>query len=337
MPTFLLLCAVLVVLSIPFIPLMREWIRRSDVAALPIPDGEFDDPGVAGLACLRHLRETARGGPRDEAQARRVQRAMPWLEQGLDVRTREQISVPRGEVSGEVLYAARSINVGEGASASYAFAERKIRLNTGARLSSVAYAPRIDAHDAILDGAVNARALHLRGDCRFARLGGASIVMGKGPGQPHARKGTALREVVAMSVIVGDLPHRGGDTRFRVRGDLRIPGHVESEADLVVDGAFYLGEASVLQGSVKAYSVELAADAVVRGAVFARHDIVLGEMSRVEGVLSAGQTLHMHRASIGKRGHRVSACAADIVVWGGACVHGELIAIDSGQFSESAC
>ena len=135
--------------------------------------------------------------------------------------------------------------------------------------------------------------------------------------------------------FVSDRRHRFGDTRFRVRGDLAVPGFIESDADLVVDGTFYLGEASVLRGSVHARTVEIAQRAVVTGAVFAHHDIVLHERSGVEGVVSAGRTLHLHRASIGRRGHAVTACARDIIVREGACVHGELIAGESGRLSES--
>lgn len=323
MASIIVLVTVLLVLSVPFVPLLIELHRPTDTAALPIPDAAFDDARAFALRWIALLREAV--DPR--APAMKSSKAPD------DLKIRERIDIRHGDADAYVFYATHSISVGRNAHAAYAFAERHIQLRAGARLSHFAYARHVEARDAILDGTVSARALHLRGECRFTRIGGLPITLGTGrpgedpPGAPRTRR--------PMTDFVFDRRHRFGDTRFRVRGDLAMPGHTESEADLVVEGAFYLGEASVLRGSVRAHTVEVARRAVIQGAVFARSDIVLHECSGIEGVVCAGRTLHVHRASIGRRGHAVTAYAREIVVRQGASVHGELIAGDGGRLSES--
>ncbi|HTJ94425.1 MAG TPA: polymer-forming cytoskeletal protein [Pararobbsia sp.] len=328
MAALILLCAVLVVLGLPFVPLAIEWRRPTDVDALRIPDSAFEDARALAQRWIALLREAVNlrtlGAPaQDDSPATLC----------ID----ERIALERGQSEARVLYATRSISIGREAHATYAFAEQRIQFRAGSRLSNFAYARRVEARDAILDGTVSARALRLRGECRFMRIGGLPITLGVGAGRgaPRPPADAAHRAQRPMTDLIGRSRHRAGDRRFRVHGDFALPGHTETEADLVIDGAFYLGEASVLRGSVHAHTVELARHAVVQGAVFARRDIVLREMSGVEGVLSAGRVLHVDRASIGRRGLAVTAFAREIVIERGASVHGELVAQAGGRFSES--
>ncbi|CAM2140601.1 putative N-acetylglucosamine-1-phosphate uridyltransferase [Pararobbsia alpina] len=340
MASLILLCAVLLVLGIPFVPLAFEWRKPSDVAALPIPEAAFEDARALAVRWITLLREAVHLRALD-SHAHDADQSTLHIE--------ERIALERGRSEARVLYATQSISIGREAQATYVFAERSIRFRAGSRLANFAYAPRVDACDADLAGTVSAHTLRLRGECRFTRLGGQPITLGIGTGSTGtgssvagALDAEARRSVDdthrthrPMTDFVHDRRHRFGDTRFRVRGDLEMPGHTECEADLVVDGAFYLGEASVLRGNVRAHTVELARHAVIQGAVFAHRDIVLREMSGIEGVLSAGRALHVRRASIGRRGQAVTASAQEIVVQEGASVHGELVAEKSGRFSES--
>lgn len=335
MATLALLIAIVLVLGAPFVPLLIEWRRPTDVAALPIPESAFEDARAMAHRWMTLLRDAVRLRAIESPEREGLPR---------DVQIRDRIALADGEHGERVLYATRSIRIGRDACAAYAFAERRLDLRAGARVSNFAYARHVVARDAILDGTVSSRAMRLRGECRFTRIGGMPITLGIGLGpfdddasrvSPYAhRAGESPRSLRPMTDFIRSrLPEASG-TRFRVQGDLVLPGHTESEADLVVEGTFYLGEASVLRGSVRAHRVELAPHAVVQGAVFAQRDVVLQEMSGVEGVLSAGRTLRMQRASIGRRGHAVTAYARDIVVQHGACVHGELVAGESGRLSE---
>lgn len=326
MATLALLAAIFLVLGAPFVPLVIEWRRPTDVAALPIPESAFEDARVIAHRWMTLLRDAVRLRAIDSP----VRDGLPH-----DVQIQDRIAVADGERGERVLYATRSIRIGRDARAAYAFAEHRLDLRAGARVSNIAYARRVVARDAFLDGTVSAREMRLRGQCRFTRIRALPITLGigLGPSDTHRAFARPRAQRPMTDFVSNGLPHVSG-TRFRVRGDLVLPGHTESEADLVVEGTFYLGEASVLRGSVRAHRVELARHAVVRGAVFAHRDVVLSEMSGVEGVLSAGRTLRMHRASIGRRGHAVSAYARDIVVQQGACVHGELVAGERGFLTE---
>ena len=330
MTTFNVMVPVAGVLSLPFLPLLHELIRRSDVAALPIGDGPFVDQALLAARWRDALRVHAGG-----AQPADPSVAPPWHALGLLVRHDAEIRVLRDEHCDDVLYADCAITLDSGARAAYAFAEQRIDIRAGATIGMLAHAPHVDVDSAVLRGVVVGGTMTLHGAGGFACLYGEPIVFGKVPDAPSGDTSDAPRRAVSLTRHFEKLPHRYVHGRYLLPCDVRLPAHTAVQGNLVVDGTLVLGDGCVLRGSVKAHRVELARHALLHGAVFARDDVLLSSGSCIDGVVSAGGLLRLTGARIGVAGHPVSACARDVSVIGHACVHGDLVACRSGWFHAS--
>jgi cytoskeletal protein CcmA (bactofilin family) len=334
MTTFNAMVPVAGVLSLPFLPMLHELIRRSDVAALPIGDGPFVDHALLAAQWRDALRAHVSGEPPAEPHA-----PPPWAALGLAVRHADTLRVARGEQPADVLYADRTIALDGGARAAYAFAGQRIDVRAGATIGTLAHAPHVDVDGAVLRGVVVAGTMHLRGAGGFACLYGEPIVFGDAPAAADAAAATAAaavpRRAISLTRHFAKLPHRYVHGRYLLHADVRLPAHTVVQGNLVVEGSLVLGEGCVLRGSVKAHRVVLERDALLHGAVFARDDVLLARASCIDGVVSAGGLLRVSGARIGVAGHPVSACARDVSIVGHACVHGDLVALRSGWFHAS--
>ncbi|AOJ06144.1 polymer-forming cytoskeletal protein [Burkholderia mayonis] len=330
MTTFNVMMPVAGMLGLPFLPLLTELVKRSDVDALPIGDGPFVDYPHRAAQWLDALRANVRGEPPAQGDA-----APPWQALGLCVEHVEALSLARGERRDGVLYADRTIALGAGSHAAYAFAEERIEIRAGAALGGFAYAPNVDIDNTLVRGAVVGQTVRLHGCGGFANLHGTPIVFGR-TARAFGRDG-ALTPHRAMSITshLSGVPHRVLHDRYLVQRDVRLPPHTILHGTLIVEGRLTLGEGCVLLGSVRAHSVELECDALLHGAVFVRHDVLLDEASCIDGVVSAGGLLRLTGARIGAADHPVSACARDVSVVGHACVHGDLVAWRSGWYHAS--
>ncbi|WP_175906640.1 MULTISPECIES: polymer-forming cytoskeletal protein [unclassified Burkholderia] len=327
MTTFNVMVPVAGVLSLPFLPLLHELIRRSDVAALPIGDGPFVDQALLAARWRDALRAHAGGARPADASA-----MPPWHALGLLVRHDDEIRVVHDEHCEDVLYADRAITLDRGARATYAFAEQRIDVHAGATIGMLAHAPQIDVDSAVLRGVVVGGTVYLHGAGGFACLYGEPIVFGKAPTVPTDDTAVAPRRAISLTRHFSTLPHRYVHGRYLLPCDVRLPAHTVVQGNLVVDGTLVLGDGCVLRGGVKAHRVELERHALLHGSVFARDDVLLASGSCIDGVVSAGGLLRLTGARIGVAGHPVSACARDVSVVGHACVHGDLVACRSGWF-----
>ncbi|WP_176047029.1 polymer-forming cytoskeletal protein [Burkholderia sp. BCC1644] len=330
MTTFNVMVPVAGVLSLPFLPMLHELIRRSDVAALPIGDGPFVDQALLATRWHDALRAHAAGEPPADPSA-----APPWQALGLAVQHADTIHVAHDEHRDDVLHADRAITLDGGARAAYAFAGERIDIQAGATIGALAHAPRIDVDGAVLRGVVVGGTVHLHGAGGFSCLYGEPIVFGAAPSARPAGAPAAPRRAISLTRHFASLPHRFLHGRYLVHCDVRLPAHTVVQGNLIVDGTLTLGEGCVLRGSVKAHRVELERHALLHGAVFARDDVLLANASCIDGVVSAGGLLRLTGARIGVAGHPVSACARDVSVVGHACVHGDLVAWRSGWFHAS--
>ncbi|WP_175759752.1 polymer-forming cytoskeletal protein [Burkholderia ambifaria] len=330
MTTFNVMVPVAGVLSLPFLPLLHELIRRSDVAALPIGDGPFVDQALLAARWHDALRMHADGAPPVDPSA-----VPPWHALGLLVRHDEEIRLSRHEHCDDVLYADRAITLDGGARAAYAFAEQRIDIHAGATIGMLAHASHIDVESAVLRGVVVGGTMYLHGAGGFVCLYGEPIVFGKAPELPSDDTAGAPRRAVSLTRHFAKLPYRYVHGRYLLPCDVRLPAHTVVQGNLVVDGTLVLGDGCVLRGSVKAHRVELERHAFLHGAVFARDDVLLASGSCIDGVVSAGGLLRLTGGRIGAAGHPVSACARDVSVVGHACVHGDLVACRSGWFHAS--
>ncbi|WP_321858247.1 polymer-forming cytoskeletal protein [Burkholderia cenocepacia] len=330
MTTFNVMVPVAGVLTLPFLPMLHELIRRSDVAALPIGDGPFVDQALLAARWHDALRAHVAGTPPADASG-----APPWQALGLAVEHADAIHVARDAQRDDVLYADRSITLDDGARAAYAFADERIDIHAGATIGTLAHAPLIDVDGAVLRGVVVGDTIRLRGAGGFACLYGEPIVFGAAPGAPPDDTSAAPRRAISLTRHFASLPHRFVHGRYLLPCDVRLPAHTVVQGNLIVEGTLVLGEGCVLRGSVNAHRVELGRHALLHGAVFARDDVLLAHASCIDGVVSAGGLLRLTGARIGVAGHPVSACARDVSVVNHACVHGDLVAWRSGWFHPS--
>ncbi|AOK33999.1 polymer-forming cytoskeletal protein [Burkholderia cenocepacia] len=330
MTTFNVMVPVAGVLTLPFLPMLHELIRRSDVAALPIGDGPFVDQALLAARWHDALRAHAAGTSPADAAA-----TPPWQALGLAVQHADAIHVARDTHRDDVLYADRTITLDDGARAAYAFADERIDIRAGATIGTLAHAPLIDVDGAVLRGVVVGDTVHLHGAGGFACLYGEPLVFGAAPGARPADPQAAPRRAISLTRHFASLPHRFLHGRYLVPCDVRLPAHTVVQGNLIVEGTLVLGEGCVLRGSVKAHRVELERHALLHGAVFARDDVLLAHVSCIDGVVSAGGLLRLTGARIGVAGHPVSACARDVSVVNHACVHGDLVAWRSGWFHTS--
>lgn len=330
MTTFNVMMPVAGVLALPFLPLLNELVRRSDVDALPIGEGPCVDYPRRAAQWLDALRASARGAPPAPDDA-----PPPWQALGLRVEHVDALRLARGDRRDGVLYADRTISLGAGAHAAYAFAEERLEMRAGATLGGFAYAPNVDIDNTLVRGAVVGQAVRVHGCGGFANLHGTPIVFGRLAHAPGRDAALTPRRAMSLSGRLAGVPHRVLGGRYLVARDIRLPSHTILHGTLIVDGRLTLGEGCVLIGSVKAHSVVLECDALLNGAVFARDDVLLDEASCIDGVVSAGGLLRLTGARIGAADHPVSACARDVSVVGHACVHGDLVAWRSGWYHAS--
>ncbi|MEC4773756.1 N-acetylglucosamine-1-phosphate uridyltransferase, partial [Burkholderia cenocepacia] len=177
MTTFNVMVPVASVLALPFVPMLHELIRRSDVAALPIGDGPFVDQALLTARWHDALRAHVAGTPPADASA-----VPPWQTLGLAVQHADAIHVARDAHRDDVLYADRTITLDEGAQAAYAFADEHIDIHAGATIGTLAHAPLIDVDDAVLRGVVVGDTVRLRGAGGLACPYGEPLAFGAAPG-----------------------------------------------------------------------------------------------------------------------------------------------------------
>jgi hypothetical protein len=202
------------------------------------------------------------------------------------------------------------------------------------RSDRMEYVPQLDADCADFTGVIAASQMRVRSACRFRHLYGMPIVFGP-PREPPPDHTLGELYPVSMPDLLAGMRHRAGTSRYLIFGNLTLPANVLVEANLIVNGSLHIGESSLVQGSIKASSIDVGAGATVRGAVFARREVWLRADSVVEGVLSVDGPLWIDRAWIGRANNAVSVCAAEIGIRGGACVFGQMVAARAGRFDRS--
>ena len=97
--------------------------------------------------------------------------------------------------------------------------------------------------------------------------------------------------------------HRMSADTWIYEGDLDFQQPVHLRASLVVMGKFVCGEASLLEGDIRARSIEIGGVSLCKGNLVAERDLLLGRRATFQGVLHAGGNMRLAR---GVRGFNVS-------------------------------
>jgi predicted acyltransferase (DUF342 family) len=97
--------------------------------------------------------------------------------------------------------------------------------------------------------------------------------------------------------------HRMSEDTWIYEGDLDFTDPVHLRANLVVMGKFCCGEASLIEGDIRARSIEIGGVSLCKGNLISERDLLLGRRATFQGVVHAGGSMRLSR---GVRGFNVS-------------------------------
>lgn len=123
--------------------------------------------------------------------------------------------------------------------------------------------------------------------------------------------------------------HRMSADTWIYEGDLEFQEPVHLRANLVVMGKFVCGEASLLEGDVRARTIEVGAVSLCKGNLVAERELLLGRRATFQGVLHAGGMMRLAR---GVRGFNV---AHPVVAFSGARLAVEPNVVVNGKLSSN--
>ncbi|MEO6921802.1 MAG: hypothetical protein ABI171_22550 [Collimonas sp.] len=325
-PAFLLI-SVLLIMFLPFIPALHEWLRPSDVAPLQVRRNEINNLRyfadsfrltIAGMPAINlqklknvqtertvsisdklhvvHQRldgETATGYSRSTLQVLRKKN-------GIVIFVHDA-SLPADSHSQADLFAAADLRVGDGASLRACSAQGVITLGADTVVHRWIDAPSIHVgSNASIDGRITAlREIRFSGGSRFVRAGAPTMRFGDStataaaaPQAPSPRKRYLLDDGAQQSAALnqdGDYVVRGP---YRLRPGTSVFGNIKTYGDL------HLGARTCIAGSlVSNKDIVLANGCSVLGPVISQNDIVIGPDCRI-GTPDAATTMICRKLSI---------------------------------------
>ena len=302
----------LAMLTLPFVPLWREWVHPTDSRPLAVaPEAGHESDFFA-----RQLREQVAANPRDEAV--RVARGNLRIEPGT------RLDRP--------LYAQGDLEAGAGCVLAAVLATGDIRLGPGSEVSQWLHADgriRVAAASVLLRRATAERAIYLEPGCSFERLRAPKLHFGRGLGKPRvpAPPSSAATDFSAVPRAV-----RRTDSLYRVAGSCVLPPGAHFEGSLVVTGTLVVGEDTTLRGDIKARNgVVLGARCTILGAVSSEGPIEIGRGAFVRGpVIGESDVMIGSGAIVGTPELQTTVSAENIVVESGALAHGVVWAREAG-------
>jgi len=323
----LLLISVLLLMCLPFIPAVREWLRPSDVAPLPVRHNDvnklryFADSfrlTIASMAAIDlpklqsiqtdrtvsisdtlHVIHQRLG---DDIGKSYPPATMKVLQQTNSIVIFvHDARLPRDSHSHADLFAAADLLVGVGASLRACSAQGVITLGADAVVHRWIDAPCIHVgSNAAIDGRITAlKELHFSCGSRFVRAGAPAMHFGDAgaaaaaaPQAPSPRMRHVLDNRAQQSKALdqhGDYVVRGA---YRIRPGSTVFGNIKTYGDL------HLGEQSCIAGSlVSNKDIVLARGCSVLGPVISQNDIVIGPDCRI-GTPEAATTMICRKLTI---------------------------------------
>jgi len=323
----LLLISVLLIMCLPFLPAVHEWLRPSDVAPLPVRRNEINNLRyfadsfrltIAAMAAIDLPKLQSIQTDRTVSISDKLhvvhQRIDADSSQGYRPATLKVLQQKNGIViflhnarlppdsrSQADLFAAADLLVGDGASLRACSAQGVIRLGADTVVHRWIDAPCIHVgSNAAIDGRITAlKELRFSGGSRFVRAGApamhfgdASTAVAAAPQAPSPRTRHVLDEGAQQSAALsqlGDYVVRGA---YRIRPGSTVLGNIKTYGDL------HLGERSSVGGSlVSNKDIVLARGCSVLGPVISQSDIVIGPDCRI-GTAEAATTMICRKLTI---------------------------------------
>ncbi len=336
---FVVIC--LLLLTLPFVPAFREWLRPSDVAALPISANYTSD--IDHFARRLHADVSAKlglGEPTGFEEFEFV--ADPGVDSAADVdwRQAKKRLISRADIStalpirsGQPVYVQGTLRAAAESAFPALYATGDIELGAHSTVDDWVHADgvlRLGPGSVALRRVSAGNAIELGNEAWFERLHAPVLRFGS---RTSAVLPPAGAEQAPASYA--DLPGAIQQTPllFLIRGDCALPPACVYEGSLVVTGFLTIGAATTVIGDIKAREgVSIGHRAAVHGAVTCEKRVYAYKDSRAWGpVVSESDILIGACAVIGLPDAPTTVSARNVIVEDGVVVHGTLWAREIGM------
>lgn len=336
---FFALCALL--LTLPFVPAFREWLRPTDFDPLPVAANYTSD--IDHFARRLHADASAKlgKGPQtgyeefDFVPAPPI--AMDWSRAGKRLISRASIANWGPIQSPRPLYVDGSIRAGARSTFPALYAAGDIELGESSTIHDWAHADgvlRLGSGSIALRRLSAGRAIELGGEVWFERLQAPLLRFGS-----HVSKVRPPAGAEQTVASLADLPGATEQTPllFLIRGDCALPPACIYEGSLVVTGFLTIGSATTIVGDIKAREgLSIGHRASVQGAVTCEKRVYVFKDARVWGPLvSESDILIGANAVIGLPDAQTTVSALNVIVEDGVVVHGTLWAREIGMVKKT--
>lgn len=340
---FALIC--LLLLTLPFVPAFREWLRPTDFAPLPISANYTTD--IDHFARRLHADASARlglgeptgyedfefvGDPASAAGA-----DLDWRKAGKRLIARSSISSASPVRSAQPVYVQGSLNGGAESAFPALYATGDIALGEHSTVDDWAHADgvlRMGRHSVALRRVSAGSAIELGNETWFERLHAPTLRFGTRAGDepPPDDAGQTPASYADLPGAVQQTP-----LLYLIRGDCALPPASIYRGSLVVTGFLTIGAGTTIIGDIKAREgVSIGHRASVQGALTCEKRVYVYKEARAWGpVVSESDILIGASAQVGLPEAPTTVTARNIIVEDGVVVHGTVWAREIGMVKQA--
>ncbi|MEO8021690.1 polymer-forming cytoskeletal protein [Polaromonas sp.] len=334
----------LLLLTLPFVAAFREWLRPTDMAALPISANYTSD--------IDHFARRLRA----DAQAKLGQGAPTGYEDfdllpapsapaaTADWRAAKKRLIARGDLelreplcSVQQLYVEGNVRAGAGSAVPALYATGDIHLGAQSEIQDWAHAEGVLrlGHSSVALRRVSAGvAIELGNEAWFERMYAPTLRFGSTRNSESFAKKTGQ-----TAAAYSDLPNAIEQTPmlFLIRGDCALPPASIFRGSLVVTGFLTVGAGTTVVGDIKAREgVSVGPGAKVEGALTCEKRVYVFPRAHVHGpVISESDILVGAGALIGLPEAETTVSACNIIVEDGVVMHGMIWAREIGMVKQA--
>ncbi len=331
----------LLLLTLPFVAAFREWLRPTDMAALPISANYTSD--IDHFARRLRADAQARLG-HGEPTGYEDFDLLPMPAATADWRMAKKRLIARGDIdmreaicSAQQLYVEGNLRAGAGSAFPALYSTGDIHLGAQSEIQDWAHADGVLrlGHSSVVLRRVSAGvAIELGNEAWFERMYAPTLYFGLG------RRNEPVSATAAQTpASYADLPDAIEQTPmlFLIRGDCALPPASVFRGSLVVTGFLTIGAGTTVLGDIKAREgVSVGPGAKVEGAVTCEKRVYLFREAQVHGpVISESDILVGTGALIGLPEAETTVSACNIIVEDGVVMHGMIWAREIGMVKQA--
>jgi predicted acyltransferase (DUF342 family) len=334
-----------VLIFLPFIPTLREWLQPTDAAPLPIDQNAKHEMRHFADS-LRGLMTTLIGASPTREQLREYGKGLFYQgkqvtifhdDDGLDVAQTADMLEAAGKL-GQISVFAASAKIQPGCDTLadiYALKDLwigdNVRLRAGCALGHLEISPDvlvhrwIDAHtinagqNLIVHGRITAlNSIRFAHNTQFVRGGAPIMIFG---------------DSVSGAVVAHSIPGPHVTQRFVLDGDATITEDIARNGNFVIRGSGRMNSRCSITGSIKAHDfLRIGNDVNVAGSVVANKGIVMGERCAALGPLISEQDIIIGPdCLIGSPEFPTTITCRKLVIAQGVVIHGVITTQDSAH------